>query len=42
MGNQVAIMSHTNGDEIILSANSHIVQYEVGAAARISGLVIHW
>ncbi|HZJ98582.1 MAG TPA: low-specificity L-threonine aldolase, partial [Tissierellaceae bacterium] len=39
MGNQVAIMSHTKmGDEIILSANSHIVQHEVGAAARISGV----
>ena len=39
MGNQVAIMSHTKmGDEIILSSNSHIVQHEVGAAARLSGV----
>ncbi|MCF6464390.1 low-specificity L-threonine aldolase [Clostridium sp. Cult2] len=39
MGNQVAIMTHTQlGDEIILGANSHIVQHEVGAAARLSGV----
>lgn len=39
MGNQVAIMTHTKlGDEIIVGANSHIVQSEVGAAARLSGV----
>ncbi|NLW39530.1 MAG: low-specificity L-threonine aldolase [Tissierellia bacterium] len=39
MGNQIAIMAHTSlGDEIIVGANSHIVQYEVGAAARLSGV----
>ncbi|HSH36034.1 low-specificity L-threonine aldolase [Schnuerera sp.] len=39
MGNQIAIMVHTKlGDEIILGANSHIVQHEVGAAARLSGV----
>lgn len=39
MGNQLAIMSHTKmGDEIIVGANSHIVQSEVGAAARLSGV----
>ena len=39
MGNQIAIMSHTKmGDEIIVGSNSHIVQSEVGAAARLSGV----
>lgn len=39
MGNQIAIMVHTKlGDEIIVGANSHIVQHEVGAAARLSGV----
>ncbi|NLX61164.1 MAG: low-specificity L-threonine aldolase [Tissierellia bacterium] len=39
MANQVAIMTHTKfGDEIIVGANSHIVQHEVGAAARLSGV----
>lgn len=39
MGNQIAIMAHTKlGDEIIVAANSHIVQHEVGAAARLSGV----
>lgn len=39
MGNQIAIMTHTKlGDEIIVGANSHIVQHEVGAAARLSGV----
>ena len=38
MGNQIAVMVHTNrGDEIILGANSHIVSYEVGAVAVLSG-----
>ena len=39
MGNQLAIMSHTNrGDQIILGANSHIVIHEVGAAAILSAV----
>ncbi|MBC7961265.1 MAG: low-specificity L-threonine aldolase [Vallitaleaceae bacterium] len=39
MGNQLAIMSHTQrGDEIILGENSHIVVHEVGAAAVLSGV----
>lgn len=39
MGNQIAIMTHTKlGDEIILGSNSHIAKYEVGAAARLSGV----
>lgn len=39
MGNQIAIMTHTNmGDEIILDKNSHIFVYEAGAYARLSGV----
>lgn len=39
MGNQLAIMSHTNrGDEIILGQNSHIVVHEVGATAILSNV----
>ncbi|MFW5895017.1 MAG: low-specificity L-threonine aldolase [Bacillota bacterium] len=42
MGNQVAIMSHTErGDEIILGDHSHIKTYEVGAAAVLSGVSFH-
>ncbi len=41
MGNQLAIMTHTvRGDEIIISSGSHIVMYEVGAAAVLSGVSI--
>lgn len=39
MGNQLAIMTYTKmGDEIILNRKAHIVQHEVGAAARLSGV----
>lgn len=39
MGNQLAIMSYTNrGDEIIVSADSHVAMYEVGGAAVLSGV----
>jgi len=39
MANQLAIMAHTKrGDEIILGHNSHIVAYEVGGAAVLSGV----
>ncbi len=42
MGNQIAIMTHTNrGDEIIVGAHSHIKTYEVGAAAVLSGVSYH-
>ncbi|MCD6578165.1 low-specificity L-threonine aldolase [bacterium] len=35
MGNQIAIRLHTNpGDEIIVGDSSHIIQHEVGGAAR--------
>lgn len=39
MGNQLAIMSHTHiGEEIIAHVNSHIIQHEAGAYARLSGV----
>lgn len=39
MGNQLAIMTHTRpGDEIIVEANCHIVNHEMAAAARLSGV----
>lgn len=42
MGNQLAIMTHTSrGDEFILGKNSHIKNYEVGAAATLSGVSYH-
>lgn len=42
MGNQLSIFTHTNrGDEIIVGKNSHIKNYEVGAAAVLSGVSYH-
>jgi len=42
MGNQIAIMTHTKrGDEIIVGANSHIKNYEVGAAAVLASVSYH-
>ncbi len=42
MGNQLAIYTHTNrGDEVILGKKAHIKNYEVGAAAVISGVSYH-
>ncbi len=39
MGNQLALMTHTHrGQEAIVSANSHIFEHEVGAAAVLSSL----
>lgn len=39
MGNQLALMSHTyRGQEVIVSANCHIFEHEVGAAAVLSGV----
>lgn len=39
MGNQVAIMTHTQrGDELITEAESHIFYYEVGDVAMLSGV----
>ena len=41
-GNQLSIMTHTNrGDEIIVGMHSHIKNYEVGAAAVLSGVSYH-
>ena len=42
MGNQIAIMTHTQrGDEIIVGRHSHIKTYEVGATAVLSGVSFH-
>lgn len=42
MGNQLALMSHTNkGDEAIVSEASHIFEHEVGAAAVLSSLNLY-
>ncbi|TDX43687.1 low-specificity L-threonine aldolase [Orenia marismortui] len=39
MGNLLAVMTHTQpGNEIILGANAHIFQYEVGGLAKIAGV----
>lgn len=39
MGNQSCIMAHTrHGDEIIVGAQAHIVHYECGAPALLSGV----
>ena len=41
MGNQLAVMSHTNREnEIIAEEGCHIVQHEVGATAVLSGVVL--
>jgi threonine aldolase len=41
MGNQIAVMTHTQrGDEIIIDESYHIFQHEVGAAALLSGVHI--
>ncbi|AIO19205.1 Low specificity L-threonine aldolase [Candidatus Izimaplasma bacterium HR1] len=42
MGNQLAIYAQTSrGDEIIVGSGSHIKNYEVGAAAVLSGVSYH-
>lgn len=42
MANQAAVMTHTvRGDEMIISSGSHIVVHEVGAAAVLSGVMVH-
>jgi threonine aldolase len=39
MGNQVSVMTHTQpGNEIIAGLQSHVIHYEGGAAARLSGV----
>jgi threonine aldolase len=40
--NQISINSHTNpGDEVICDYNSHIFNYESGAAGMLSGVQLH-
>ncbi len=42
MGNQIALMVHTRrGDEIILGRRSHVMVYEQGGAALLSGLSLY-
>lgn len=42
MGNQVAVAIQTRpGDEVFLEATSHIILYEAGAPAAISGVQLH-
>lgn len=39
MGNLIALLTHTSpGEEVILEADSHILNYEVGGVARVAGL----
>src|SRR5437660_7031230 len=43
MANQLAVRLHTNpGDEMIVEAGSHVVGYESGAAAGLSGVQACW
>jgi threonine aldolase len=39
MANQAAVMAHTRpGDELMASSLSHVIRYEAGGAARLSGV----
>ena len=41
MGNEIAVKLHTNpGQEIIIEERGHVLNYELGAAALISGVTI--
>jgi threonine aldolase len=43
MANQLAVHLHTNpGDEMIVEGGSHVVRYESGAAAALSGVQTCW
>lgn len=43
MANQLAVRLHTKpGDEIIVEAGAHVVRYESGAAAALSGVQTCW
>ena len=43
MANQLSIRVHTQpGREVIVESNAHIVRYEQGAAAALSGVQLHW
>jgi threonine aldolase len=38
MGNQIALHLHTrSGDEVLVEASSHVLHYEMGALAALSG-----
>ena len=42
MGNLTSVAAQTRpGDEVILDAESHIVQYEVGGVAAVAGVQLH-
>lgn len=42
MGNEIAIKVHTRpGDEVLIDEDCHIVKWELGAAAMISGVQLH-
>ncbi|HXF48609.1 MAG TPA: GntG family PLP-dependent aldolase [Verrucomicrobiae bacterium] len=42
MGNQISLkVLSSPGDELLLDENSHIFNYEVGAPAALSGLLVH-
>jgi threonine aldolase len=43
MANQLSIRAQTQpGQEVIVESTSHIVRYEQGAAAALSGVQLHW
>jgi threonine aldolase len=43
MANQLAIRAQTQpGQEVIVESTAHIVRYEQGAAAALSGVQLHW
>lgn len=43
MANQLSIRAQTEpGQEIIVESTAHIVRYEQGAAAALSGVQLHW
>jgi len=43
MANQLSIRAHTQpGQEAIVESTAHIVRYEQGAAAALSGVQLHW
>jgi threonine aldolase len=43
MANQLSIRAQTQpGQEVIVESSAHIVRYEQGAAAALSGVQLHW
>jgi len=42
-GNQLCLRAQTEpGQEVIVEGHSHIVRYELGAAAALAGVQLHW